>query len=53
MSRALGQNQFAGRAHASLEQVTTLGVTVGASHYHVRVHLWLSVPESDVADERK
>src|ERR1700690_4101741 len=53
MSRALGQNQFAGRTHAGLEQVTTLGATIGASHYNVRVHLRLSISESDVANERK
>jgi hypothetical protein len=53
MTRTLGENQFAGRKHASLKQVTTVGDTVGASHYHVRAHLGLSVPESDVANERK
>src|SRR5271170_5089684 len=30
-----------------------LGAPVRASYYHVRMHLRLSVPEGDVADERK
>src|SRR5271167_773758 len=53
MNRTLGQNQFASWTHASLKQVTTVGGTVEPSHYHVRVHLRLSVLEGDVADERK
>ena len=30
-----------------------MGRPVGASYYHVRMHLRLSVPEGDVANERK
>ena len=30
-----------------------MGGPVRASHYYVRVHLRLSVPEGDVADQRK
>ncbi len=53
MSRILGQNQFAGWRHASLEEMATVGDTVGPSHYHVRIHLRLSVFEGDVANQRK
>src|SRR5208337_5681481 len=53
MDRTLGQNQFACRTHASLKEVPTVGGPVGASHYHVRMHLRLSVPEGDVANKRK
>ena len=53
MSRTLRQNQFAGRTDSSLEEMTTVGATVGASHYRVRMHLRLSVLEGDVANERK
>jgi hypothetical protein len=49
MNRTLGQNQFARRTHASLNEVPTVGGPVGASYYHVRVHLRLSVLEGDVA----
>jgi hypothetical protein len=52
-SRTLRQNQFAGRTHASLKEVTTMGSPVGASHYDVRVHLRLSILEGDVANERE
>lgn len=30
-----------------------MGRPVGASYYHVRMHLRLSVPQGDVANERK
>jgi hypothetical protein len=53
MNRTLGQNQFARRTRASLEEVPTVGRPVGASYYDVRMHLWLSVVEGDVANERK
>src|SRR5271154_2247255 len=53
MSRTLGQNQFASRTDASLKQMTTVGVTVGASHHHMRVNLGLSISESDIANERE
>src|ERR1017187_2780606 len=53
MSRTLCQYQFAGRAHPSIKEVTTVGATVGASHYRARVHLRLSVLEGDVTNERK
>jgi hypothetical protein len=53
MSRSLGQNQFAGRTHAGLQEVPAVGRPVGTSHHHMRMHLRLSVPEGDVADERK
>ena len=53
MSGTLGQNQFACRAYASLKKVPTMGGPIGASYHHVRMHLWLSVLESGVANERK
>ena len=53
MNRTFGQNQFACRTHASLKKVPTVGGPVGASYYHVRMHLRLSVPEGDVANKRK
>ena len=53
MSQTFCQNQFAGRTHASLKQVTTVGTAIGASHHHVRVHLRLSISASYVANERK
>src|SRR6202451_931509 len=53
MNRTLGQNQFACRAHASLKQVPTVRAPVSTSHHHVRMHLRLSVPERDVANQRK
>src|SRR5580692_7510431 len=52
-TRALSKNQFAGRTHPSLKQMTSVGRTVATSHHHVRVHLRLSVLESDVANQRK
>jgi len=51
MNRTFGQNQFACRAHVSLKEVPTVGGPVRSSNYHVRVHLRLSVPEGDVANE--
>ncbi len=51
MNRTLGQNQFACRTHASLKEVPTVGSPVRASYYHVCMHLRLSVPEGDVANE--
>ena len=53
MSRALGQNQFTCRTHASLQKVSTVSGPVRASHYCVRMHLRLSILESDVANQRK
>jgi hypothetical protein len=53
MNRTLGQNQFVCRTHASLKEVPTVGSPVGASHYHVRMHLRLSIPEGNVTNERK
>src|ERR1700722_10505120 len=53
MSRTFGQNQFACRTHTSLKEVPTVGGPVGASNYHVRMHLRLAVPEGDVANEGK
>src|SRR5207302_3685834 len=49
----LSQNQFTCRTHASLQEVSTVGGPVRTSHYHVRMHLRLPVPEGDVADKRK
>jgi hypothetical protein len=53
MTRTLGQNQLACWTHASLKEVPTVGGPVGASYHHVHMHLRLSVPEGDVANERK
>src|SRR6202044_3785553 len=53
MRGTLGQNQFAGRTHASLKQMPTVSGPVGASHHHVRMHLWLFVVEGDVSNQRK
>src|ERR1700690_2370802 len=53
MNRALAQNQFAGRTHASLKEVPPVGGPVRAPNYHVRMHPWLSVLEGDVTNERK
>src|SRR5438105_6404975 len=53
MAWALSQNQFTCRTHASLQEVSTVGGPVRTSHYHVRMHLRLPVPEGDVADKRK
>src|ERR1700721_60764 len=53
MSRALSKHQFTCRTHASLQKVSTVSGPVRASHYCVRMHLRLSIPESDVANQRK
>src|SRR3984957_12423601 len=53
MSRALSQHQFTCRTHASLQKVSTVSGPVRASHYCVRMHLRLSILESDVANQRK
>jgi hypothetical protein len=50
MGGTFGQNQFACRAHASFEEVPTVGGPIGASHYHVRMHLRLPVFEGGVAN---
>src|SRR5438477_994618 len=53
MNRILSQNQFACRSHVSLKEVPTMGGSVRASYYQVRMHLRLSVLERGVANERK
>jgi len=53
MNRTFSQNQFACRTHASLKQMPTVGGPISASYYNVRMHLQLSVPKGDVANERK
>jgi len=53
MNWTLGQNQFACRTDASLKKVPTVSGSIRASYYHVGMHLRLSVPEGDVANQRK
>ena len=53
VSRTLGQNQFARRPDARLNQVSTVRSSVGTPYDYMRVHLRFALLECDVADHRE